>query len=183
MESIRRIRRRVIMGYRRRILRMTGLAPTSYIAPGAKVCRDLVMHPYSFVNSGCHLTTGVTLGAYTLLGPNAAIVGADHVYDVPGRPITFCGRPEPVETVVGKDVWIGFGAIVLAGVTVGDGAIIAAGAVVTKDVPSFAVVAGIPATRVRDRFDLQQQRLHAQMLDGPTVHGRTCPPKGQRPNR
>lgn len=54
---------------------------------------------------------------------------------------------------IGSDVWIGHNANVMAGVTVEDGAVIAAGAVVTHDVPAFAIVAGLPARVVRYRFD------------------------------
>ena len=54
--------------------------------------------------------------------------------------------------LIGNDVWIGFGATLLEGVTVGHGAIIAAGAVVTKDVPPYTVVGGIPAKEIRKRF-------------------------------
>ncbi len=55
-------------------------------------------------------------------------------------------------TVIGSDVWIGQGASVIEGVKIGDGAIIAAGAVVTKDVPAYAIVAGVPAKLMRYRF-------------------------------
>lgn len=58
-------------------------------------------------------------------------------------------------TVIGNDVWIGHGAMVVSGVTVGDGACIGAGAVVSKDVPPYAIVAGNPARVVRRRFDEQ----------------------------
>jgi acetyltransferase-like isoleucine patch superfamily enzyme len=54
--------------------------------------------------------------------------------------------------VIGNDVWIARGAIVLRGVTIGDGAVIGAGAVVTRDVPPFTVVAGNPAVVIRERF-------------------------------
>lgn len=57
-------------------------------------------------------------------------------------------KPLPI---IGNDVWIGFGAVVLNGVTIGDGAIIAAGAVVTKDVPPYTIVGGNPARVIRQR--------------------------------
>lgn len=56
------------------------------------------------------------------------------------------------DIVVGNDVWIGYEAVILAGVTIGDGAIIAARAVVTKDVPPYAIVGGVPAKLIRQRF-------------------------------
>jgi acetyltransferase-like isoleucine patch superfamily enzyme len=56
-------------------------------------------------------------------------------------------------TVIGNDVYIGVGAIVLSGVTIGDGAVIGAGAVVSKPVPPYAVVAGSPARIIRYRFE------------------------------
>ena len=55
--------------------------------------------------------------------------------------------------IIGDDVWIGYRATILDGVTIGQGAVVAAGAVVTKNVPPYAVVAGIPARVVRKRFD------------------------------
>jgi len=61
-------------------------------------------------------------------------------------------------TVIGHDVWIGLGAIILSGVVVGDGAVIGAGAVVSKHVPPYAVVAGNPAKIVRYRFEPQIRR-------------------------
>jgi len=61
------------------------------------------------------------------------------------------GRGLP-STIVGNDVWIGRGALINDNVTIGDGVIIGAGAVVTRDVPSYAVVAGVPARIVRYRF-------------------------------
>lgn len=65
-------------------------------------------------------------------------------------------------TRIGHDVWIGHGVSVIAGVTIGDGAVIGAGAVVTKDVPAYAIVGGIPAKVLRYRFDESlRQRLKA----------------------
>jgi virginiamycin A acetyltransferase len=61
--------------------------------------------------------------------------------------------PMKGDTVVGNDVWIGYGSTIMPGVTIGDGAIVASCSVVTKDVPPYAIVGGNPATLIRYRFD------------------------------
>ena len=57
------------------------------------------------------------------------------------------------DIVIGNDVWIGYEAVIMAGVHIGNGAIIAARAVVTKDVPAYTIVGGVPARPIRKRFD------------------------------
>lgn len=57
------------------------------------------------------------------------------------------------DIVVGNDVWIGYEAVIMAGVHIGDGAVVAARAVVTKDVPPYTIVGGVPARAIRPRFD------------------------------
>lgn len=59
------------------------------------------------------------------------------------------------DIVIGNDVWIGYEAVILSGVHIGDGAIIAARAVVTKDIPPYTIVGGIPAKEIRKRFNLE----------------------------
>ncbi len=66
-----------------------------------------------------------------------------------GQPHDFRGTAPKI----GNDVWVGFGVTIMRGVTVGDGAILAASAVVTKDVPPYAIVGGVPAKVIRYRFD------------------------------
>ena len=57
------------------------------------------------------------------------------------------------DIIIGNDVWIGCEAVIFSGVTIGDGAIIGTRAVVTKDVPPYTIVGGVPAKPIRKRFD------------------------------
>lgn len=63
------------------------------------------------------------------------------------------------DILIGNDVWIGYEAVILSGVTIGDGAIIGARAVVTKDVPPYTIVGGVPAAPIRQRFDEQTIKI------------------------
>ena len=62
------------------------------------------------------------------------------------------------KTVIGDDVWIGAGSIILPGVTIGEGSVVGAGAVVTKDVPPYTVVVGVPARPIK-RIDLESKKF------------------------
>lgn len=70
---------------------------------------------------------------------------------------------------VGNDVWIGYEAVILSGVTIGDGAVVAARAVVTRDMPPYTVVGGVPARAIRRRFpeDTVQSLLKTRWWDWP----------------
>ena len=82
------------------------------------------------------------------------------------------------DIVIGNDVWIGYEAVIMAGVHIGDGAIIAARAVVTKDVPPYTIVGGTPAKEIRNRFDAEviQQLLILKWWDWSTDEIRQCLP-------
>lgn len=73
-------------------------------------------------------------------------------WDDAGNDEAFFARRKARRTVIGHDTWIGHGAIVRPDVTIGHGAIVAAGAVVTKDVPPYQIVTGVPARPMRPRF-------------------------------
>jgi len=93
---------------------------------------------------------GVEIGEQTLVSMHCTILSSNH--GVP--PVGSLIRETPDElrpTKIGRDVWIGANAVVLGGVTVGDGAVVGAGAVVNRDVDSGAVVAGVPARKIRKR--------------------------------
>lgn len=167
--------RNILMTYRRRVSGLTQVHPTFYMARGCSVSRDLVALEYSFLNIGCILGPKVQLGRYVMLGPYVAIIGNDHVTSKPGVPIIFSGRPSFLPTVIEDDAWVGFGAIIMAGVRIGRGAIIGAGSVVTKSVPPYEIHAGVPAKKIGERFTDRADRLrHDAVLDGPTVGGRYC---------
>lgn len=82
------------------------------------------------------------------------------------------------DIVIGNDVWIGYEAVIMAGVHIGDGAIIAARAVVTKDVPSYTIVGGTPAKEIRKRFDAEiiEQLLILKWWDWSTDKIHQCLP-------
>jgi len=91
----------------------------------------------------------LVVGEHTIIAPNCFITDHKHGME-PGLRIDQqpC-RAKPV--VLGSDVWIGTGVVILPGVAIGEGAVVGAGAVVTKDVPPFGVVAGVPARLMRLR--------------------------------
>jgi acetyltransferase-like isoleucine patch superfamily enzyme len=68
-----------------------------------------------------------------------------------------------IKVTVGDDVWIGYGAIILSGVTIGEGSVIAAGSVVTKDIEPYTVVGGNPARKICDRFK-NPEDLHLHQM-------------------
>jgi carbonic anhydrase/acetyltransferase-like protein (isoleucine patch superfamily) len=168
--------RGVRMAWRRWRHKLRHVHPTFYLSADSVVCPDLVAHAFSYIGPACRLGPKVELGAYAMLGPGVSIVGGDHLFNVPGTPIIFSGRPELNPTVIGADAWIGCGAILLAGVRIGRGAIVAAGAVVTKEVPPYEIHGGVPARKIGDRFATETDRqLHDRMLDEPVQRRSFCP--------
>ena len=163
---LRTARNRVVIACKR----LGSVDPTAYVHPTSDVTTDLVAGPYVFIGRNCNIAPLVTIGPYTMLASNIAIVGDDHNWSEPGVPMQFAGRPAQQSTTIGADVWLGHGVIVMRGVTIGDGTIVAAGAVVTKDIPSYEVWAGTPARKLRDRFTHPSQRgKHEAMLAGPLL--------------
>jgi maltose O-acetyltransferase len=100
-----------------------------------------------FLNFNCVIldVVAVTIGARSQIGPGVQILAADHPRDAALRAT---GREFGRPVTIGRNVWIGGGAILLPGVSVGDDAIIGAGSVITRDVPAGATAVGHPA-RIR----------------------------------
>ena len=98
----------------------------------------------TFINFNCVILdeARVEIGDYTRIGPGVHIYTIEHSFDIEKRREDWM-RARPVR--IGKDVWVGGGAIILPGVTIGNGAVVGAGAVVTRDVAAGSTVVGNPA--------------------------------------
>jgi len=121
----------------------------------------------SYLGHDCQVADA-TIGKFCAIAAHVRIGPPNHPMDRPSlhrftycpeyydasqqRDAAFFAARRAARTTIGNDVWIGHGVTVLAGVTVGDGAVLAAGAVVAKDVPPYAIVGGVPARVIRDRF-------------------------------
>jgi acetyltransferase-like isoleucine patch superfamily enzyme len=117
-----------------------------HLARGSRIGR------YAYVGSGFGSHGVVEVGDLCMISSDCKIVGADHRYDLIGTPtrLGFSG-PRPA-TRFDADVLVGRRVIVMEGVVVGTGSIVAAGSVVTKNVPPYTIVGGVPAHFIKPRF-------------------------------
>lgn len=129
---------------------------------GVIVSRNCVIHgKHSYVvfeervDVGCNCifasVAGITIGAATIIGANCYLGGGRYNHDQLEPAIMDQGVYSRGEIVVGEKSWIGSGAVILDGVRIGCGVIVGAGSVVTKNIPDYAVVAGVPAKIIRMR--------------------------------
>lgn len=152
--------RELIMRYRKLRYGWPEVSTTTWMVASQRyISKDFVIGDYGFVGYGCTIYPNVKAGRFVLIAPEVSILGGDHEYRTVGVPICFSGREVIPSTIIGDDVWIGMSAKVIAGVNIGDGAIVAAGSIVTRDVPPFAIVAGVPAKIIRYRFECEQDRI------------------------
>jgi acetyltransferase-like isoleucine patch superfamily enzyme len=117
----------------------------------------------------------VRIGKQCVIADRAMFIDFDHGVVEVERPIRLQGIYKR-DVVVGSNVWIGYGACVLRGVSVGDNSIVGTNSVVTKDVPANAVVAGIPARIIRMREAPQQLRWPDPVEPDPTAWTTLQPP-------
>ena len=122
---------------------------------GARIDSDLRIGNNSGVGINC-VTVAMTIGDNVMMGPECIFLPHNHRFDRTDIPMIQQGFTEDKPIHIGSDVWIGTRVIVMPGVRIGDHSVIGAGAVVTKDVPDWAVVGGCPARVLK----MRQQESH-----------------------
>lgn len=142
-------------------LRDVAIGPQVYVAPNcwinvvgpARADRSpkLTIGPGCAIGMGATLTASwsVTLGSRVLLARNVYVSDHGHEYREVDRAIMEQGVTEPRAVAIGDDTWLGQNACILPGVRIGRHCVVGANAVVTRDVPDFTVVAGVPAVVIR----------------------------------
>ena len=104
----------------------------------------------SGIGLNCRVAGPLVMGDDVMMAPGVTIVTQNHEVSDLSVPMRLQTAPKKKVTI-GNDVWIGTNAVIMPGVTIGNGVIIGAGAVVTKDVPDYAIVGGIPAKLIKFR--------------------------------
>lgn len=131
--------------HKSRIGKGSNIHPTVIFRQGERIIigENCLINHNNILQAGKQTGT-ITIGNYVHTGANVMMFAFNHGFDSTEVP-TILQDYYDGSIIVKDDVWIGAGAIILAGVTIGKGAIIAAGAVVNKNVPDYAIVGGIPA--------------------------------------
>ena len=177
LAGLRRLQTRVLLLGKSKFL---AYGPGLHIGQGTRLWapKSLRIGAGVYIGKHVHIEANCEIGDYCLLANRVAIIGRhDHDFSAIGFPVRYSPWvgshrfPSPYtdeKAEIGGDVWLGYGVIVLTGVTVGRGSVVAAGSVVCNDVPPYSIAAGVPARVVGIRFSDQSViALHeAAIRDG-----------------
>ena len=118
-----------------------------------------------YIGQNSYIGPYTKIGNFCMISDLVNIIGHDHNFEIAGTPTILAGRPvvQP-STIIEDDVWIGHAVTIMRGVTIGEGSIIAANSVVTKDIPSYSIVGGIPTKIIKMRFSDIDILKHSEAL-------------------
>jgi acetyltransferase-like isoleucine patch superfamily enzyme len=160
-ESANRPRARLYFTLRARWIEWRGLVRIPWSVDLWSAKHDIKLGGRVQFGPNCVVHCDAEIGDSVLIAPRVAMVGRDdHRIDVVGCKIWDCPLGDSKKVIIGDDVWIGYGAIVLSGVRIGCGTVVAAGAVVVKDVEPYTVVGGTPARLIKMRFIPDEMAFH-----------------------
>ncbi|MAU14731.1 MAG: acetyltransferase [Muricauda sp.] len=120
------------------------------VKKGAEISLKSTVGNHSELGTRCMIQSNVQIGDYVIMGPDVKIYSRNHLFSSLEKPIKNQGK-EYFKTIIGNDVWLGANVIITAGCRIGNHVVVAAGAVVTKDIPDYAVVGGVPAKILKYR--------------------------------
>ncbi len=123
--------------------------PTASLRCGENISLGKNSHINQFCCIWASKNSRIVLGDDLLMGPGVKIFSSNHATQL-GMPMNIQPHREK-DITIGNDVWLGANSVVVSGVTIGKGSIVAAGSVVTKDVPPYTIVGGIPAKPLKRR--------------------------------
>ncbi|MBO4980800.1 MAG: CatB-related O-acetyltransferase [Lachnospiraceae bacterium] len=174
MQSLQYYWNKLLKKVRGRAVADSHIDKTSKIEAGSSIV-GVHMGRHSFCGYDCTILS-CKIGAFCSIANRVSIGLPSHPMEWVSTSPAFLERKDSIkmkyakhpyeitqEIVIGNDVWIGEGVFIKSGVKIGDGAVIGMGSVVTKDVPDYAIVAGVPAKIIRMRFE-EDQILKLQKL-------------------
>lgn len=136
-----------------------------YIGKNVNLSDNITIGDCSYIGQYSYISPYVKIGNFALISDYVNVIGHDHIFDKPGLPIILSGKPEPIITEIGDDVWIGHGVTIMRGIKIGNGSIVAANSVVTKDISAYEIWGGIPAKKIRNRFNESEISIHEFFLN------------------